>query len=96
MKLITYLLLINLLTLIAYWLDKRAARAGGWRWPEASLLLLGFLGGWPAGLFAQQKLRHKNRKRSFQFKFWALVAAEIALLLWQPAMLQPIIARLGG
>lgn len=73
------LLAVNLLTFLLYALDKRAARRGGWRVPEATLLLLGFLGGTPAALLAQQVLRHKNRKRRFQWRFWGLTLLQGAL-----------------
>ncbi|MDN4059456.1 DUF1294 domain-containing protein [Massilia sp. YIM B02769] len=63
---------------VAYAIDKSAARKGGWRTPERTLLLLGLVGGWPGGLLAQQWLRHKSTKRSFQRLFWMTVAANVA------------------
>jgi len=63
---------------VAYAIDKSAARKGGWRTPERTLLLLGLVGGWPGGLLAQQWLRHKSSKRSFQHLFWITVAANVA------------------
>ena len=90
MHLILYLLAINFATFGLYWLDKRAARNGDWRIPEYILLLGGFLGGTLAAVAAQQRLRHKTRKGSFQFKFWALTAIQIALLIVQPAPLAAI------
>ncbi len=63
---------------VAYAIDKAAARKGGWRTPERTLLLLGLVGGWPGGLLAQQWLRHKSAKRSFQAMFWATAAANVA------------------
>lgn len=56
-----------------YALDKRAAAQGGWRTPEATLLLAGFLGGWPGAVVAQLTLRHKTRKRAFRLAFWSTV-----------------------
>ena len=38
------------------------------------LHLLELLGGWPGGLIAQQVLRHKTRKLSYQVIFWCIVA----------------------
>ncbi|HBI68615.1 MAG TPA: DUF1294 domain-containing protein [Massilia sp.] len=63
---------------VAYAIDKSAARKGGWRTPERTLLLLGLVGGWPGGLLAQQWLRHKSAKRSFQAMFWVTVALNVA------------------
>ncbi|HSH15989.1 MAG TPA: DUF1294 domain-containing protein [Verrucomicrobiae bacterium] len=40
---------------------------------EANLHLLELLGGWPAALLAQRRLRHKCSKGSYQFMFWLIV-----------------------
>jgi len=65
-----------------YAVDKAAARAGRRRTPERTLLLLGLCCGWPGALLAQQWLRHKTSKTSFQLAFWATVAANLAALAW--------------
>lgn len=65
--------LFSVLAFFAYWRDKRSAERDGWRTPEQSLHLLELLGGWPGALLAQQLLRHKTRKLSFQLVFWAIV-----------------------
>lgn len=97
MSLILYLLAINALTFFLYWQDKRAARRGGvMRTPEYVLLLAGFMGGTLMAIVAQQKLRHKTRKASFQIKFWLLTAIQVALLVVQPAPLRAILARLAA
>lgn len=97
MSLILYLLAINALTLFLYWQDKRAARRGGvMRTPEYVLLLAGFAGGTLMAIVAQQKLRHKTRKASFQIKFWLVTLMQIALLVMQPEPVRSIIARLAA
>jgi len=68
----------SLTCFVAYVLDKSAARHGGWRTPERTLLVLGLVGGWPGALLAQQWLRHKTSKRPFQRMFRATVAANLA------------------
>lgn len=71
---------------IAYAMDKSAARARSWRTPETTLLLLGLVGGWPGAVLAQQWLRHKTSKRSFQWKFQLTVALNLivfAVLAWR-------------
>jgi len=80
----------SVLTFVAYWEDKRRAMQARWRTPESTLHLLEFLGGWPGALLAQQMLRHKNAKRSFQVTFWIIVTVHqfVALdwlLHWQIA-----------
>jgi uncharacterized membrane protein YsdA (DUF1294 family)/cold shock CspA family protein len=66
-------LLLSVVCFLAYAADKFAARAGGWRTRESTLLLLGLLGGWPGALLAQQWLRHKSVKPSFRNAFWLTV-----------------------
>jgi uncharacterized membrane protein YsdA (DUF1294 family) len=73
-------LALNVATFVAYWLDKRAARAGQWRIQESTLHLLALAGGWPAARAAQQVLRHKTVKASFQTTYWVTVWLHLALL----------------
>jgi uncharacterized membrane protein YsdA (DUF1294 family) len=72
---------ISVSCFIAYAMDKSAARAKAWRTPELTLLLLGLIGGWPGAVLAQQWLRHKTSKQSFQIKFQLTVALNLALFL---------------
>lgn len=80
---------LNVLTFFTYWLDKNAARRKTWRTREDHLHLLALLGGWPGAWLAQQLLRHKSVKASFQQAFWLSVvlhgAALAAWLWWAPA-----------
>ena len=66
-----------------YAIDKSAARAGRERISESMLLSLGFVGGWPGAIVAQQLLRHKTAKRAFRIRFWMSVAVNAALFAWQ-------------
>ena len=65
-----------------YAIDKSAARAGRGRISESMLLSLGFVGGWPGAIVAQQLFRHKTAKRAFRIRFWLSVVANIALFAW--------------
>lgn len=71
---------INATTFFAYWLDKHAARKGQWRTKEDTLHLFGLAGGWPAAHLAQQVLRHKTIKPSFQTTYWVTVWLHLAAL----------------
>ena len=73
--------LISLLCFTAYAWDKSAARSGSWRTRESTLLILGLLCGWPGAVLAQQLLRHKSAKTSFQITFWISVVLNVAGLL---------------
>jgi uncharacterized membrane protein YsdA (DUF1294 family)/cold shock CspA family protein len=70
-------LALSAICLVFYAADKFAARSGGWRTREGTLLLLGLLGGWPGALLAQQWLRHKSIKPSFRHAFWLTVIGNV-------------------
>lgn len=72
----------SLLCFALYAADKGAARAGRDRISESTLLSLGFVGGWPGALVAQQVLRHKTVKRTFRIRFWLSVIANVAIFAW--------------
>ena len=65
-----------------YAIDKAAAIDRRDRIPESMLLWLGFVGGWPGAIVAQQVLRHKTAKMSFRIRFWLSVAANATLFVW--------------
>jgi uncharacterized membrane protein YsdA (DUF1294 family) len=68
------------ITYYFYWDDKRRAKVGEWRIPEANLHFWSLVGGWPGAFIAQQQFRHKTKKLSFQFVFWLIVIAH--QLMW--------------
>ena len=51
---------INIVTIIAYWKDKRSAVRGNWRIPEVQLHTLELLGGWCGAFLAQKIFHHTN------------------------------------
>ncbi len=60
-----YLIVVNAVTYLAFWRDKRRSVSREWRTPEKRLLTLALIGGWPAAKLAQRMLRHKTRKQPF-------------------------------
>ena len=78
-----YVMFINALTYLTFWMDKERAQMGLYRIPESTLHLLAILGGSPAALFARQKLRHKSRKQPFGVILVAITAFQvIAIIGW--------------
>ena len=71
---------INIVTFIAYGVDKRAAVRGAWRIPEADLHALEFLGGWSGELVAQRFFKHKTKKKSFRTDFYLVILAELVVI----------------
>lgn len=74
--------LASVVTYSAYANDKYAAQTGRWRTNEGTLYLLGLAGGWPGGLIAQYRFRHKTKKISFQIFYWLTVGLNCMGLLW--------------
>ena len=77
--------LANLAALALLGWDKRRARRGSRRVPEAVLHALELVGGWPGALLGMRWFRHKTHKRAYRrvtFAIIALHAAALLLLLW--------------
>ena len=61
---LVFLMIVNVVSLILFGVDKLNSVRGGWRIPELRLLLVAFLG--PFGAYAGMLLfRHKTRKAKF-------------------------------
>ncbi|MGP2427148.1 DUF1294 domain-containing protein [Yersinia bercovieri] len=67
--LVMWLLFANVLTLVVYGVDKMAARKAWRRVSEFTLLVFGFVGGWPGAILGQQIFRHKTQKQPFKTYF---------------------------
>jgi len=81
--------LISFVTAIAYAIDKGSAERRRWRTTESTLQWMALIGGWPGAWIAQQDLRHKTRKASFQSLFRGLVVINVAVLAWFAAVHLP-------
>ena len=80
-------LVLSSVAFLAYAFDKAAAREGGWRTSETTLLFLGVAGGWPGALLAQQFFRHKTSKLSFVVNYWFTVFLNIVgFVAWHARM----------
>lgn len=75
-----WFLLANVLTLVIYGVDKMAARKAWRRVPESTLLIFGFMGGWPGAIVGQLVFRHKTQKQPFKTYFIISVILNIAVL----------------
>ncbi|MBN4002257.1 DUF1294 domain-containing protein [Nostoc sp. LPT] len=71
---------MSFITFRLYADDKSRAQQGQWRRQENTLHLCEFMGGWLGAFVAQQRLRHKSSKVSYQVVFW--VIAIIHIVFW--------------
>ncbi|MDA1279216.1 MAG: DUF1294 domain-containing protein [Chloroflexi bacterium] len=61
----TVLVTVNTVSALAIWWDKRRAARSQRRIREETLLVWAMMGGWPAGIWAMRRYRHKTSKPSF-------------------------------
>jgi uncharacterized membrane protein YsdA (DUF1294 family) len=73
----TWILIVNLWTILRFWQDKRRAIAGVRRIPEADLLGLALIGGSPGAFAARRLFRHKTRKQPFSTWLWLIALAQL-------------------
>lgn len=74
------LVLVNVITVVAFALDKRRSLAGGWRIPEARLLWLAALGGSPGAFWARGRFRHKTRKQPFVGQLQLIAMVQVGVI----------------
>lgn len=79
-NIIIYLIIINIITFLAMWLDKRKAKKGKWRISEGTLFMLAILGGSIGGIAGMYTFRHKTKKHRFTIGFPAILIIEILII----------------
>lgn len=72
---------LNIVTFLIYGWDKHASRRSATRIPEITLLSLGAAGGTAGAFLGQELFRHKTKSKAFRRRFFAITAAQIAVLL---------------
>ena len=77
-----YFLLINIVTFIAYGIDKYKAKKSRWRIPESTLLILAAVGGSIGALLGIKVFHHKTLHNKFRYGVPLILAAQIALAVY--------------
>ncbi|QIR15341.1 DUF1294 domain-containing protein [Shewanella aestuarii] len=78
-------IVINILSYAITWHDKRiatknrVAQQTKTRISEKTLYSYAILGGWPAGILAQQHFRHKTQKQPFKAIYWGCIIVNVVL-----------------
>ena len=79
---ITYLLIINLITFLLFFIDKRKAIMNKWRIRESVLLGLSALGGSIGGYAAMEIFRHKTKTPIFKFGMPVIIILQIVIAIY--------------
>jgi uncharacterized membrane protein YsdA (DUF1294 family) len=77
-----YLVAINVVTFFLYGIDKRKAKRGKWRIPEATLLGLAVIGGSIGAWLGMRAWHHKTMHKKFKYGIPLILIAQIALAFW--------------
>ncbi len=80
---LAFIVIMSLIAFVLYASDKKKAKNGAWRTPEAVLLGWGFFGGAIGAILGMRTFRHKT-------KHWYFWVVNILGLAWQIAL--PILA----
>ena len=82
--LIIYLIVINLISFFAMYIDKRKAKYGRWRIPEQTLFILALIGGSIGSIAGMYTFRHKTKQLRFSIGFPVILILQIILIfsLW--------------
>jgi uncharacterized membrane protein YsdA (DUF1294 family) len=79
--LVTWLLGLNVWTVLRFWQDKSRARNGERRIPEADLLTLAVMGGTAGALLARRLFRHKTQKEPFSTMLLVIAVLQLGALI---------------
>jgi uncharacterized membrane protein YsdA (DUF1294 family) len=76
---LSWILFVNLWTMLRFRQDKQRAIAGARRIPEADLLGLALIGGSPGAFAARHLFRHKTRKQPFSTHLMLIAAIQVGV-----------------
>ena len=79
---IDYLLLANVVTFIAYGIDKNKAKKGKWRISEATLLLMAFVAGSIAAWLGMEAFLQKTMHKKFYIGVPTFIILQLAFAVW--------------
>jgi len=92
---IIYLVAINLITFVAYGVDKWKAQNNRWRISEATLLTLAAIGGSIGAWAGMKTFHHKTLHAKFRYGVPAILLLQLALLGYLQGTNQPLDLGLG-
>lgn len=78
--LIIYFAIISLVSVVLTVADKASAKKGGWRIPEATLMMLGLFGGALSMYVTMRTIRHKTKHKKFMIGLPLEIALHTAIV----------------
>ena len=78
--LICYFFIVNLISFLSMYIDKRRARKHLWRIPETTLFIIAIIGGSIGSIVGMHLFRHKTRHWYFVYGMPAILIIQIALV----------------
>jgi uncharacterized membrane protein YsdA (DUF1294 family) len=78
---IYYLVLINLISFIMMYYDKRQSKRHGWRVPESRIFIFALIFGSVGVIAGMQAFRHKTKHAKFVYGIPAILIAQVLLVL---------------
>ncbi len=79
---LVYFLFINVVTFIAFGVDKRKAKHNKWRIAEKTLLGLAAIGGSVGALLAMRMFHHKTKHKKFYIGVPVIILLQIVFVIW--------------
>ena len=76
-----YFVAVNLLGIIVNCVDKYKAKRNKWRIKEATLWIIGIIGGAPCSYLTMKLIRHKTKHKSFMIGMPLLAVVQIIILI---------------
>ena len=77
-----YFIFINIIGAVINCIDKYRAKHNRWRIKEATLWIIGLLGGAPLSYLTMKTIRHKTKHKSFMIGMPILAIIEIAAFIY--------------
>ncbi len=77
---IIYFVIINLIGILAMYIDKKKAIKGSWRIQEKTLIMISVLGGGIGALIGMYLFRHKTKKLKFTIGIPVIIICEVILI----------------
>ncbi len=76
---VAVIFVINIISYILVWYDKRQAILGGWRIPEKRFFTLALIGGATGIYFGMKKFRHKTKHNLFIYGIPIMIVLNITI-----------------